>query len=267
MPTTKVALITGSGKHRIGNVVAMALADRGYDIALHYNRSAEEAQETVAELEQKGVRAAAFQADVANETDVARLFDAALAAFGRLDVLVTAAAVWQPKPLEDVTAEDVRRQFDVNTLGTFLCCQRAGLIMARQPEGGAIVTIGDWATARPYPGLCRLLRQQGRRADAHPRVGRRIVAAQPGRAGQLHRARPGDGARGSFRTRSERRHRRNASETPGPPGKHRPGCGFPGRKRLYYRYLPAGGRRSNDRLDVAAMLGPKRGEQVRRLNS
>jgi pteridine reductase len=154
-------LITGSGKRRIGNAVAMALADRGYDIALHYNRSADEARQTVAELEQKGVRAAAFQADVANESEVARLFDETLAAFGRLDVLVTAAAVWQPKPLENVTAEDVRRQFDVNTLGTFLCCQRAGLIMAKQSDGGAIVTIGDWATARPYPGYAAYFASKG----------------------------------------------------------------------------------------------------------
>jgi pteridine reductase len=161
MPTAKVALITGSGKHRIGNVVAMAMADRGYNVALHYNRSAEEARDTVAQIEQKGVRAAAFQADVSNEADVARLFDEALAAFERLDVLVTAAAVWQPKPLEDVTAEDVRRQFDVNTLGTFLCCQRAGLIMVKQPEGGAIVTIGDWATVRPYQGYAAYFVSKG----------------------------------------------------------------------------------------------------------
>jgi pteridine reductase len=161
MSSTKVALITGSGKRRVGNAVAMALADRGYDIALHYNRSAEQARETVAQLERKGVRASAFQADVAEEADVARLFQQTLAAFGRLDVLVTAAAVWQPKPLEDVTAEDVRRQFDVNTLGTFLCCRRAGLIMTAQPEGGAIVTIGDWATARPYPGYAAYFVSKG----------------------------------------------------------------------------------------------------------
>jgi pteridine reductase len=161
MSTAKVALITGSGKHRIGNVVAMALAERGYDIAVHYHRSAEEARETVAEIERKGVRAAAFQGDVAKEADVARMFDETLAAFGRLDVLVTAAAVWQRKPLEDVTADDVRGQFDVNTLGTFLCCQRAGLIMARQAEGGAIVTIGDWATARPYPGYAAYFASKG----------------------------------------------------------------------------------------------------------
>jgi pteridine reductase len=161
MLTTRVALITGSGKHRIGNAVAMALADRGYHIAIHYHHSAEEADETVAAIAQKGVRAAAFQADVSKEADVAGLFDAVMAAFGRLDVLVTAAGVWQPKPLEDVTADDVLRQFAVNTLGTFLCCQRAGLIMAKQAEGGAIVTMGDWATARPYRGYAAYFAGKG----------------------------------------------------------------------------------------------------------
>ena len=129
------------------------MAQRGYDIAFHYHRSADEARETVAQIERKGVRAAAFQADVANENDVARLFDEVLAAFGRLDVLVTAAAVWQPKPLEEVTAEDVRRQFDVNTLGTFLCCQRAGLIMVKQPEGAR----SSRSAIGPPPGLTRTM--------------------------------------------------------------------------------------------------------------
>ena len=73
----------------------------------------------------------------------------------------TAAAVWEPKPLESVTADDVRRQFEINTLGTFLCCQRAGLLMVEQPEGGAIVTIGDWATARPYPGYAAYFPSKG----------------------------------------------------------------------------------------------------------
>jgi len=146
----KVALITGSGKRRVGNSVAAALAARGYSIAVHFNRSAEEAERTVAELNERGADAAAFQADMAVEADVERLFDQAAERFGRLDVLVTAAALWEPRPLEEVTAADVRRQFDVNTLGTFLCCRRAGLLMAEQAEGGVIVTVGDWATQRPY---------------------------------------------------------------------------------------------------------------------
>ena len=78
----KVALITGSGKRRIGNAVARALAERHYDIALHYNRSAEEARETIANWQQTGVRAAAFQADLAKQDDVARLFDEVLQTFG-----------------------------------------------------------------------------------------------------------------------------------------------------------------------------------------
>jgi pteridine reductase len=161
MSSSKIALITGSGKRRVGNAIALALAGRGYQVALHYNRSAQEAQDTVAQLKATGVHAAAFQADLADETDVARLFDAALKSFGRLDVLVTAAAVWESKPLENVTAADVRRQFEINTLGTFLCCQRAGLIMATQPEGGTIITIGDWAVARPYANYAAYFASKG----------------------------------------------------------------------------------------------------------
>jgi pteridine reductase len=161
MSHSRVALITGSGKRRIGNAVALALANRQYDIALHYNRSADEARQTVGQLQAKGVRAAAFQADLAREDEVSRLFDEVLRAFGRLDVLVTAAAIWQRTPLEDVTAEDVRRHFEINSLGTFLCCRRAGLIMVGQPEGGAIVTIGDWAVARPYPHYAAYFASKG----------------------------------------------------------------------------------------------------------
>ena len=109
----------------------------------------------------QGVRAAAFQANVAEESDVDRLFDQVFETFGRLDVLVTTAAVWERKSLEEITAEDVRRQFDINTLGTFLCCRRAGLIMVGQPEGGAIVTIGDWAIARPYPDYAAYFASKG----------------------------------------------------------------------------------------------------------
>jgi len=147
----KVALITGSGKRRIGNVVAESLAERGYAIALHYNRSAEAAAQTIAKFRDRGVQAEAFGADVADQPQVERMFDQVAERFGRLDVLVTAAAVWEPKPLEETTAADVRRQFEINALGTFLCCRRGGLMMASQESGGAIVTIGDWATVRPYP--------------------------------------------------------------------------------------------------------------------
>jgi len=147
----RVALVTGAGKRRVGNVIADMLAQRGFTIAVHYHRSVNEASEIVERLRRSEVPSDAFQADVAGEEEVERLFAQVLDLFGRLDVLVTAAAVWVPGSLETITAEDVRRQFEVNALGTFLCCRRAGLIMAAQPQGGAIVALGDWAIIRPYP--------------------------------------------------------------------------------------------------------------------
>ncbi|HEY4761086.1 MAG TPA: SDR family oxidoreductase [Thermoguttaceae bacterium] len=159
--TTKVALITGSGKRRVGNAIAEALAARAYAIALHYNRSAEEARQTVANLRKRGIQAEAFHANISQEDDVDRLFEGVEKSFGRLDVLVTAAAIWESKPLEEVTAEDLRRHFEINALGTFLCCQRAGKIMVRQEEGGVIITIGDWAIARPYPHYAAYLSSKG----------------------------------------------------------------------------------------------------------
>jgi pteridine reductase len=157
----KVALVTGSGKRRVGSAVVEALAARGYEVAIHYNRSADEAQRTVLRLKERGRRAAAFQADVAREADVNRLIEQTLTQFGRIDVLVTAAAVWEPKRLEDVSADDVQRDFEINALGTFLCAQKAGLAMARRPEGGVIVTIGDWAIARPYADYAAYFASKG----------------------------------------------------------------------------------------------------------
>jgi pteridine reductase len=150
MPPTKAALVTGSGKRRIGWHVAQALAARGYALAVHYNTSTEDAAETVAAFNARGVPAFSFQADLTDERSVRSLIEAVLSRFGRLDVLVNCAAAWKARRLEDVTAADVRHFFETNTLGTFLCSQQAGLAMVTQPEGGCIVTLGDWAVARPY---------------------------------------------------------------------------------------------------------------------
>lgn len=146
----RVALVTGSGKRRVGWHVADALAARGYNIAVHYRTSAREAAETVAHLQGRGVEAAAFQADLADEAAVRDLVRGARDRFGRLDVLVNCAAVYGSKRFEEITAADLRHNFETNLLGTFLCAQQAGLEMARQPEGGCIVNFGDWAAERPY---------------------------------------------------------------------------------------------------------------------
>jgi pteridine reductase len=150
MTGKKVALVTGSGKRRVGWHIADALAQRGYSIVLHYRMSAAEAADAVEAFRGRGVEAVGLQADLTDEKAVRSLIDQTLDKFGRLDVLVNAAAAWKSKKLEDVTAADVRFYFETNTLGTFLCSQAAGLAMVKQPEGGCIVNIGDWATHRPY---------------------------------------------------------------------------------------------------------------------
>jgi pteridine reductase len=150
MSQPKVALVTGSGKRRVGWHIARALAVRGYALAVHYHTSAAEAAETVAALRAAGPDADSFQADLTDEAAVRALVDRVLERFGRLDVLVNCAAVWQRKRLEEVTAADVRWFFEVNTLSTFLCSQHAGLAMVRQPAGGNIILLGDWAIERPY---------------------------------------------------------------------------------------------------------------------
>ncbi|MCS7236852.1 MAG: SDR family oxidoreductase [Thermoguttaceae bacterium] len=146
----RVALVTGAGRRRVGNVVARAFAHRGYAVAIHYRGSVTEARETVDELQAAGCQAVAIQADVSVEADVVRMVREVQDHFGRIDVLVTSAAIWEPKPLEELAADDLLRHLAVNLVGTFLCCLHVGRVMVRQPEGGAIITIGDWAIERPY---------------------------------------------------------------------------------------------------------------------
>jgi pteridine reductase len=150
MSSSKVALVTGSGKRRVGWHVAEALAARDCALAVHYRSSSAEAAETVEAFRSRGVEVVALQADLTDEGSVRGLIDETLARFGRLDVLVNCAAAWKSKKLEEVQAADVRHYFETNTLGTFLCSQQAGLAMVRQPQGGCIVTLGDWAVCRPY---------------------------------------------------------------------------------------------------------------------
>jgi pteridine reductase len=156
-----VALIIGSGRKRIGWHVAEALAARGDAVALHYRTGKAEAEETVAALKERGLNAAAFAADLGNEGAIRSLVKSVIERFGRIDVLVNCAAIWKPKRLEDVTAEDVRSHFDVNLLGTFLCCQQAGLAMVAQDTGGVIVNIGDWAARRPYVNYAAYFASKG----------------------------------------------------------------------------------------------------------
>lgn len=145
-----VALVTGSGAKRVGHTIVTTLAQRGYRVAVHANRSIDEAQQTVEQLRVVGVEAIALQAELSDERQARALVDKTFEAFGRLDLLVNSAAIWPQRKFEEVTADDVRRSFEINTLATFVCSQQAGLKMVQQANGGAIVNLGDWAVIRPY---------------------------------------------------------------------------------------------------------------------
>jgi pteridine reductase len=161
MQPSKVALVTGSGKRRVGSHVAEALAARGYALVLHYRSSALEAAQAVEAYQKRGIAAVALQADLTDERATRALIEQTLTHFGRLDVLVNCAAIYQSKKLEGVTAADVRLNLETNTLGTFVACQQAGLVMVRQPEGGCIINLGDWAVARPYVNYAAYLVSKG----------------------------------------------------------------------------------------------------------
>ena len=145
----RVALVTG-GALRVGRSIVRELANCGYRVAVHANTSLDRAQELVEELAKSGHEVAVFGAELRDEEAVRAMIDRVRRHFGRLDALVNNAAIWSPTPIETVAVDDVRRFIEINTLSTFICCQHAGLAMARQESGGAIVNVGDWAIARPY---------------------------------------------------------------------------------------------------------------------
>ena len=111
---------------------------------MNYASSKEDADRVVAEIVEKGGKAIAIQADVAKAADVERLFAEATKAYGRLDVLVNNAGIYQFAPLGEITEEQFHRQFNTNVLGLILATQQAAKFFG--PEGGSVINIGSTAT-------------------------------------------------------------------------------------------------------------------------
>jgi pteridine reductase len=145
-----VALVTGSGVARVGRCVAEHFRDRGFRVVLHAHKSVETTEKLVADWKRSGLEASLVIGDVSDEVQVAKWREEVAHRYGRLDVLVNSAAIWEPIALEKATAADFKHFFNVNALGTALMNQHFGLMMTQQSHGGAIVNIGDWSTIRPY---------------------------------------------------------------------------------------------------------------------
>src|SRR5260370_1139582 len=146
--TGKVAVVTGASKG-IGAAIAKHLADEGAAVVVNYSSSKEGADRVVADIARNGGKAVAVQANVAKPTDIQRLFAETKKAFGRLDVLVNNAGIYEFAPLEQVTPEHFHKQFDLNVLGLLLTTQEA--IKHFGPSGGSIVNISSVAATSAPP--------------------------------------------------------------------------------------------------------------------
>jgi len=145
--TEKVILVTGASRG-IGAAIARKLAAQGAKIIVNYVGSQEEAQTTVNSILNSGGEAIALQADVSKSADVVRLFDAAIAHFGRIDVLVNNAGIMITKLLKDTTDEDFTRQFDINVRGTFNTMREAA---AKLADNGSIINFSSTTTRVMMP--------------------------------------------------------------------------------------------------------------------
>jgi 3-oxoacyl-[acyl-carrier protein] reductase len=143
----KVAVVTGASKG-IGAAIAKALAAEGAAVVVNYASSKQGADAVVAEIGKAGGKAVAVNGDVSKAAEAKAIVDAAVEHFGRLDVLVNNSGVYEFKPLEDITEEHFRQEFDVNVLGLLLTTQAAAKHLG---EGGSIINIGSLVTRRFPP--------------------------------------------------------------------------------------------------------------------
>lgn len=149
----RVALVTGAARN-IGRAIALSLADAGAAVVVNARSSREEAEAVAAEIQRAGGQAMAHLADVTDEAAVGRMVDAALARFGRLDVLVNNAAVRDVSPIDTIDLATWRRITGVILDGAFICA-KACIPALRKSGAGAIVNIGGMsghsgAAGRPH---------------------------------------------------------------------------------------------------------------------
>jgi len=136
----KVAVVTGASKG-IGAGIATQLAAEGAAVIVNYSSSKDAADRVVGAITKSGGKAIAVQANMSKPADIQRLFTETKKAFGRLDVLVNNAGIYEFGPLEQISPEHFHKHFDLNVLGLLLATQEAVKLMG--PEGGSIINISS----------------------------------------------------------------------------------------------------------------------------
>ncbi len=141
----KVAVITGASKG-IGAAIAERFGQEGASVVVHYASDRKGAEKTAAAIERAGSKAAVVQGDLSKPEDVTRVFKAAAEAFGKIDVLVNNAGVYEFLPLEQVGPEHFHKIFDLNVLGLLLATQEA---VKRMNGSGSVINISSLAGEVP----------------------------------------------------------------------------------------------------------------------
>jgi Dehydrogenases with different specificities (related to short-chain alcohol dehydrogenases) len=144
----KVAVVTGASKG-IGAAIAKSLAEAGASVVVNYASSKSGADSVVADIVKAGGKAVAVQGDVSKAADVQRIFAETKKAYGRLDVLVNNAGVYQFAPLGEITEEQFHRQFNTNVLGLILATQEAAKFF--DTNGGSVINIGSTVSSLNPP--------------------------------------------------------------------------------------------------------------------
>jgi 3-oxoacyl-[acyl-carrier protein] reductase len=144
----KVAVVTGASKG-IGAAIAKQLAADGAQVVVNYATSREAAEKVVSDITKTGGKAVTIGASVANEADIHKLFAETKKVFGKVDILVNNAGVYLFSPLEQVTADDYKRQYDTNVLGLLLTTKAA--LQHFPAEGGSVVNISSVASTLAPP--------------------------------------------------------------------------------------------------------------------
>lgn len=141
--------MTGAG-HRLGRAFAVALAERGMRLAVHFNSSADEAEKTALLIAGAGSEAQLFQSDLSQETSAESLIEAVTERMGGLDVLVNSAAVMTRTPIPDATVSQWDFMFALNLRAPFFLSQSASRVMR---DGGVIINISDLAAFETWPAF------------------------------------------------------------------------------------------------------------------
>jgi NAD(P)-dependent dehydrogenase (short-subunit alcohol dehydrogenase family) len=162
----KVAVVTGASKG-IGAAIAKHLAAEGAAVVVNYSASKDGAERVVNEVTANGGRAIAVKANLSKKADIDQLFAETKKAFGPIDILVNNAGIYEFSPVEEITEEHYRKQFDLNVLGLALATQAA--VKQFSPAGGSVVNISSVVSTLGIPGAAVRSRVRSRRNSGRAR--------------------------------------------------------------------------------------------------